>query len=494
MIRSPFRLVRLTCIAGLLAVAGCSKQGSGPVVVSVAGTDAQLSEPLKDPLSPASKLILEATAQGLVAFDASGDIVPALAQRWIVEDDGRSYIFRLRRAEWPDGTKIDAKEVARLLDARIRANRALDPLGDLDAVTEVVPMTGEVIEIRLGTPRPYLLQMLAQPQMAIMRLAGGTGPYREATRPGALFLSPVPEPAADPAAGEEDRAQPWQNRVLRAERPAKGIARFRMGLADLMLGGRFFSLPLLGKSGVDTQAVRLDPVQGLFGLAITGEDDFFGDPEVREALTMAVDRDRLPGAFDLGGWVTATGIVPQQFDLPAPPVPPRWADWPIDDRRAEAANAIRRWAAAHGGVIPTVRIAMPRGAGSRVLYGLIARDFRRIGVASRLVGPNEDADLRLIDEVAAYDSALWYLGRVSCARKLRCNAAAEEKLKEAGLADSNDARSALLAQAQALMAADSGYIPLAMPVRWSLVSPRLTGFLPSRRARHPLNHLFRATN
>jgi peptide/nickel transport system substrate-binding protein len=44
------------------------------------------------------------------------------------------------------------------------------------------------------------------------------------------------------------------------------------------------------------------------------------------------------------------------------------------------------------------------------------------------------------------------------------------------------------------MVAHNGYIALGAPVRWSLVSKRLTGFLPSARARHPLNHLFRSTN
>jgi peptide/nickel transport system substrate-binding protein len=44
------------------------------------------------------------------------------------------------------------------------------------------------------------------------------------------------------------------------------------------------------------------------------------------------------------------------------------------------------------------------------------------------------------------------------------------------------------------MVAHNGYIPLGAPVRWSLVAKRLTGFEPSPRARHPLNHLFRTTN
>ena len=171
----------LTIAAALgLALAGCSDQGSGPVVVSVVGDREDLAKPLQQLPDPAAKLLLESTAQGLVAFDARGDIIPGLAQRWIVEDDGRSYIFRLRRAFWADGSRVTAADVARMLMARITSLRRLDPDGPLDAVQAVVPMTGEVIEIRMAAARPFMLQMLAQPQMGILSRDGGTGPYRAA--------------------------------------------------------------------------------------------------------------------------------------------------------------------------------------------------------------------------------------------------------------------------------------------------------------------------
>lgn len=464
------------------------------MVVSVIGTTRELREPLKSTTTPASKLILEATAQGLVAFDEAGEILPALAQRWIVEDDGRSYIFRLRRARWPKGDRITASEVARLLTERIQANLALDPLGDLDVVRAVVPMTGEVIEIRLSAPRPYFLQMLAQPQMAILGRDGGTGPYRAEPRPKALFLRPIIDPAA-PREGEDAAPVPaWQNRVLRAERASKAIARFRLGFARLVLGGRFTDLPVLAKSNIDKAAIRIDPVQGLFGLAITGKGPFLDDAGMREAVSMAIEREMLPSAFALGGWGITETLLPQQLDLPNAPSRPRWSALSIDERRALAANAVRAWRGKTEAEVPVLRIALPAGAGARILFGLIAADLRRIGVPARQVALEADADLRLIDEVAAYDSAAWYLGRLSCARQVHCSREADEKLKEAGQAETEADRLARLSEAEAMMTAHGGYIPLAAPVRWSLVARYLNGFTASPRARHPLNHLVRATN
>ncbi len=185
--------------------------------------------------------------------------------------------------------------------------------------------------------------------------------------------------------------------------------------------------------------------------------------------------------------------MPQRLDLPRDPTPPDWAATGIEDRRASARDTIAQWRAANGAV-PQLRIAMPVGSGSRLLFTLIAQDLARIGVASRQVSPDADADLRLIDEVAAYDSALWYLGRVSCARKVHCDPAAQEKLIEAELATTVEAVQGRIAEAEALTVAHNGYFPLGAPIRWSLVDRALTGFAPSTRARHPLNQLFRATN
>lgn len=482
---------RRALIAALLlsgSVAACSDRQDGPVAVSVIGTPKQLAEPLRDPLSPAGKLMLESTAQGLVSFDARGDVMPALAQRWIVQDDGRSYIFRLRRARWANGAKIAAGDVAALLRNRIATNLSLDSHGDLAAIQDVSSMTGEVLELQLSAPRPYLLQMLAQPQMAITRRDGGTGPYRKERRGTAWFLRPVANDA------EAEAAVPaWENRVLRAERGALAIARFKLGLSSLVLGGRYQDLPLINRADIPNRAVRVDPVQGLFGLAVVGRSDFLNDPAVRAALNKAIDRDPLPNAFSLGGWTVTSQTVPQRLDLPRDPTLPEWASTRIDDRRASARDTIAQWRAANGAV-PQLRIAMPLGSGSRLLFTLIAQDLARIGVPSRQVSPDADADLRLIDEVAAYDSALWYLGRVSCARKVHCDPAAQEKLIEAELATTVEAVQGRIAEAEALTVAHNGYFPLGAPIRWSLVDRALTGFAPSTRARHPLNQLFRATN
>lgn len=492
LLRLPFaRLIPGGMMLAIMILTGCSDEGSGPVTVSVIGTPADFARPLEKLPDPGSKLFLETTAQGLVAFDAGGEILPALAQRWIVEDEGRSYIFRLRRALWPDGSKVMAKDVAHILMARIESLRRLDPAGPLDAVQKVVPMTGEVIEIRLAAPRPYVLQMLAQPQMAVLSRDGGTGPYRREPLGKAMRLTPVERATTE--TGEELPVPPWQTRIVRAERAATAIIRFQQGKSALVLGGRFSDLPLLVPAGIDRDAVRIDPVQGLLGLAITGSGKLLDDDGVRRAINMAIDRSQLPALFPVGGWATTEQIVPGQIDLPGPPAVPDWSGLPMTDRWAQGQAVIKRWRSGNGDPAP-LRVALPDGPGATLLFGLIRHDLGMIGLSAERVVQDRDADLRLVDEVAAYDSALWYLGRIGCARKVHCSAEADAQLQAASLASSLEERMARVAQAESLMQAHNGFIALGTPVRWSLVAPRLTGFMASPRARHPLNHLFKSTN
>lgn len=483
---SPRLAVIGLAIAGALALGSCSDdEDRGPVVVSIVGQPRDLAVPLDHLPRPAAKLMMEATAQGLVAFNARGEIEPALAQRWIVEDDGKSYIFRLRNAKWPDDERITSQEVARILSARIKANARSLLRTDLEAVIEVLAMTGEVVEIRLSAPRPNFLQILAQPQMGITGKNGGAGPYRRDRRGKAWMLTPAVDANGVSDASRTPRSA---NRVLRAERMGTAIVRFREGKAALVLGGRYADLPLLNFAEVENRAIRVDPVQGLFGLAIMPKEGFLGDAANREALSMAIERERLPTIFSLAGWVVTGSILPGQMNLPRPPLQPRWSELSIQGRRDYAKMVVSNWKARNGNIAP-LRIALPPGPGSNLLYGIITSDFARIGVPTVRVEPDANADLRLIDEVAPYDSALWYIGRISCAYEISCSAEATDRFQEAQKSRSVGEMSRKIIEAEALMLAHGGYIPLAAPIRWSLVSSRLRGFEPSPRGRHPLNHL-----
>ncbi len=434
-------------------------------------------------LTQSDAVLANATAMGLVALDGNGQVEPALAESWIVTGDGLSTIFRIRQAQWPDGSEVTGEDVAQSLNRAIApgSRNPIKPL--LTAVDAFVGMTGRVIEVRLKVPRPNLLQLLAQPEMGIRRNGRGTGPFRIARIRGTTVrLVPVVH-EDDPTDEAPDVV------LLRHERAALAIARFQADRSDLVMGGTLADWPIARTARTRPGILRFDAGQGLFGLAVVGKSIFLSTSNVRRALSMAIDRAALPRALDLDGWAVSDAILPAQFDSARVPERPDWASVAIAQRRAMAAAQINEWRSG-GRVPPTVRIALPPGPGMRLLFARIAADWRAIGVAAVPVGLRDpNADLRLIDAVAPNASSNWFLTQVSCAAGLVCDARGDAALVASRAAETLELRSARLADADADATARASFIPLGVPVRWSLVDPSLSGWKENALGSHPLNEL-----
>ena len=95
------RLLFSILLAALLAGCGGREDDGIVDVAFISGGEELVVDGLR--LSFAQQHVRGATSEGLVALDADGAVVPAIAERWIVADDGASYIFRLRNSDWPDG-------------------------------------------------------------------------------------------------------------------------------------------------------------------------------------------------------------------------------------------------------------------------------------------------------------------------------------------------------------------------------------------------------
>ncbi|MBX9795907.1 MAG: ABC transporter substrate-binding protein [Sphingomonas sp.] len=471
-------------------LAGCNpRPDAGPVVVSVIGKGAIMADSARGTLGLPARVMADSLAQGLVRFDNQGQIAPGLAERWTVLDNGESYVFRLREANWSDGKRVTAADVVTILNRQIAA-QSRNPLAPfLSAIDEIVEMTPEVIEVRLKRPRPDLLSLFAQPELAIVRQRppGGTGPFRLAAGKGRFqTLTPAFDPVLA-AAEDVDPPGPEQDVLIVAERAARALARFTSRQSDLILGGTFVDWPLASAAGIAPANLRLDPAAGLFGLAVVDRSGFLATVENRAAVAQAIDRAALVAAF-AAGWQGTEQLLPAQLDAATLPARPDWVATPADQRRAVARAAVERWRTAHGGAAPQVRIALPAGPGATVLFGFVGASLSAIGIEPVRVALAAPADLRLIDAVAPYDSARWYLALACqlCSEEARANIAAAR--------DANDlsTRAVFLAQADRALAADQAFIPLARPLRWSVVALRLARWQPNARAWHPLNQLRRA--
>lgn len=481
----PIRAALRRCaLAALLLLAGCGKHETGPIGVSAIGEPPRLLNPNLKPLDPPAAFLLEAVAQGLVRFNAAGEIEPGLAQSWIVSDDGLRYTFRLARAQWKGDGKVTADQVvARLRAAASNASRnPLKPL--LGAIDNIVAMTDDVLEISLKAPRPNFLQLLAQPEMAIIRDERGTGPWRAEPRPGGPVLL-TPPPAEDEENDESGKRPPPI--LLRGERAALAVARFRAGRADFVTGGTAGDLPVARAADEVAGAIRFDPVIGLFGLAFTSDKGPLGDVAVRQALSMAVDRTSLVSGLNVPDLRPRPSLLPPDMAELGTPALPSWAAASLPARRRTAAAII-----ASLDEPLTIRVALPDGPGYRLVFAYLRRDWRAIGVNAEAVPYDAKADLRLIDDVADANSASWYLRRFTCRESPICDKEADAMLEAARVAPGLDERRTLLANVDRIYAELTPFIPITAPIRWSLVSSRLNGFQPNMFGIHVAGELIAA--
>lgn len=464
--------------------------------IAAIGPISSAAAPLGGELSAGNAALLDLSAQGLVSFDGEGQIDTGLAERWTVTADGRSYVFRIREAKWTNGRKVMAEDVAATLRSYIApASRHLLK-SNFPEIETIKAMTDSVIEIRLSVPQPNILELLAQPSMAIVYKGMGWGPMRAKRTGRTVLLSPVPDPLAeDPAAAEAAASDPAASVELVGTTPQGALARFKNGYADGVIGGRFSTLPYFVASNIGRSRLVVDPAPGLFGLAFTRTDGFLGIDANRDALSRVIRRKRLIDAFGLAEWQPQTTLRPAVYRRDGGPEPlaPAWADYDDNSRLVQAKRVVDAWRAG-GRDIDPLRIAVPATPGGRILFAYIAADFARLGIESRRVNMASAADLRLIDEVAPNDDALWALRRLSCQPGTLCNRDAQEMIEATTANIDAGQRAQQVGEIEAILARYTPFIPLASPLRWSVASQRLTGLRPNVRAIHPLNRLIALPN
>lgn len=485
--------VLLAACLGLLA---CGPSGgTGTLNLAIIGDPDSLYQPGVR-LAPGGQALRAATEEGLVALDPAGQVVPALAERWIITDDGMSYIFRLRDTEWPDGRAIVANDVRNLMRDVIARTRGTSLGHDLAKIAEIRTMTERVIEIRLSGPMPDFLRLLAQPELGLAKSGSGAGPMvlarDEAT--GAARLSALPPEARGAPARENWQAlsRPLVVQALPVERAVKAFAN---GEVDLVMGGRLHDFPLARIGPLSRGTIQVDPAIGLLGFAVMNEQGLLADPARRQALSMAIERSALTQPFGLSGWQPSSWIVPPSAFTEAPYPPERWDGMTLDDRRAVAAQRVAIWKSTNPDQPARLRLAMPAGPGSDLLLRELARTWGEIGVDVVRAGPGEAADLELRDTLARYASPRWFLNQFHCSLKAGlCSQDADELVRLSLEQRDSVAKERLLAEAhQALMAAEV-FIPLGAPVRWSLVRSTVRGYQANPWGLHPLFALSQPDN
>jgi oligopeptide transport system substrate-binding protein len=304
--------------------------------------------------------ILRDLYEGLVTEDAQGRLVPGMAQAWRVSGDGRTWTFTLREdLRWSNGAPLDAPQVVASF-RRAFAPETAAPFGELfDALHNArAVQAGALPPAALGVAAPDARTVVftldrSAPLPALLTLPIAFPVYLPAvaqygvqhTRPGHLVSNGAYRLAAwtpqanlvverNPRFHAADSVAIERVRFHVTEDAAAELQRFAAG--DLHLTEVVPPQPLGALRARFGSQLRIAPYLGAFWLGMNLTQPPLRDaPQLRRALALAVDRDKLTRYITGFGERPAYGIVPPGIAGYTPAATP-WAAWPQAQREAHA--------------------------------------------------------------------------------------------------------------------------------------------------------------
>jgi peptide/nickel transport system substrate-binding protein len=303
------------------------KGGDGTLIVAVASEPVSFNPNLGAELDDGARLAAANIFSHLVTLDAAYDILPDLAQRWSITDDGLTYTFDLDRdATWHNGEPVTAADIKYTLD-QIRANETAPAYDRLAAIAAIETPNERTLILSLSRPSASLLRALGSEGTAILpaHLYEGTdwatnpanqepigsGPFR--------FLSSTPGATVDLGAHHEYFGRgPFLDQLLfqYIRDPDAAVEALVNGEIDLITT----PLPAAHLDGLRQTAgivVGEQPLPSITFLGFNLAEGPTAEQPVRAALARAIDRSALVTmALDEAGQ-PATTFVPAVIEWTA---------------------------------------------------------------------------------------------------------------------------------------------------------------------------------
>lgn len=307
----------------------------GNTLVTFGEDPASILDPIQVLDVGTSEYVLEIYS-GLVSLGLDLKVHPDIAQSWDLSPDGMTYTFHLRsNAVFQDSRRVTAQDVKysleRAADPRNASPTVIQYLGDIvglkdrynnkaTSVSGIKVVDQQTIQIQITHPSPYFLEELTLPVSFLVdqnqiqkdpnnwtRHPNGTGPFKLAEfTPGQVI------------------------RLVRNDAFYNGPAKldevdFQLGGGSILTQYENNELHVAAVPDTDLQAVKSgqSPLSkdyhpqaenALYYMAFNVKQPPFDDPNVREAMAMAVDRNNINNVLLFDSQRVADGILPP--DMP----------------------------------------------------------------------------------------------------------------------------------------------------------------------------------
>lgn len=276
-------------------------------------------------LSDADRDLTALTYAGLMGLDGDGELIPVLAESYTVSEDGTQYTFILREnAKFSDGTPVTAEDVV------FTVEKAQDPSLRSPELANWANIRSESVDARtvlFTLPKPYA-PFLVDTTLGILP----ADKWRNV---------PTDEFSFSPLMIQPMGAGPFVVSKVTRDKDG-GITGIELRASKTFVTGRPYLDSIRVKFYDDTQklaeAYERGSIESAYGIPVAGavrspysrvfgaffnsdENPVFAQTAVREALSLAIDRQKIVDQV-LGGYATPlTGPVPPGSGIEQPVLP-----------------------------------------------------------------------------------------------------------------------------------------------------------------------------
>ncbi|MGB5345856.1 MAG: peptide ABC transporter substrate-binding protein [Woeseia sp.] len=522
------RFRTLALLATLLFAVACSSAQDGSILNRGVGPEPESLDPHHSRTTQAHT-VLRDLYEGLTAYSADGQLIPAAAERWEISDDGRTYTFWLRpNAHWSNNDPVTADDFVfsfrRLVEPSTAAfyaehliaieNASAIVSGEKPADTlGVRAAEPQQLVIQLEYPVPYFLSLLALPTASPVH-AGSIAEHGEnfaragnlvsngAYRLDAWELGAFIELNRNPHYWNAANTRIGKVRFHVTVEPAAELNRYRAG--ELEITATVPSEAYAQVARDRPQELRVAPFLGTYFYGFNlRKEKLASNLALRKALSMAIDREVITEKVLARGEQPAYSWVPPGV-YNYEPARFSYADLPRAERHALAKRYYRE--AGYGDDKPLAieiryntaetheRIALAVQAMWRDVLGFEARLINeefRVLVAN--IREGSETEVFRLTWNGDYNDANSFLSMFESDNPSNLttysNPSFDALMKSAAQQTEPLRRRLFLEEAEHVMLDDHSVIPLYYHVSKHLVSPRVSGWQDNVLDFHYSQHL-----
>jgi len=452
--------------------------------------------------------------EGFVVEDSLGKPVPGQAESWSVSPDGLTYVFNLREGlKWSNGNALTAGEFVyawkRAIDPAIGSNNAFyfstaniknaaaiqsgdQPVNSLG----IKALNDRTVEVTLEKKTPYFISLMSMPVFAplpqsVIEKHGDnwTKPENIATN-GAYILSKwVANEFVDVTRNPRywNDANTVLNKVTYLALGSQNaeLMRYQAGEIDMTNRVQLEQYQRYLKN--HPEQINSQPLLGAYVYSFNTKQAPFDNSDVRNALTMSVDRDILVERITAQGEPKAYGPVPTTIPGYQAPLP-EYAPLSQEERIEQAKVLLEK--AGYGKDNPLeFTLTYNTSENHKKIAVAIASMWKPLGVKVNLenmewkayLSAKSTGDYQMARSYAFGDYAepSSVLTPFTCNHTENesgfCNSEFDELMSKAALEANADERSKLYAQAESVLSSQAPIIPLYQYNHTRLVKTALKG-------------------